>query len=252
MGQDIIAFCMGAKGRLSRVAAPLLGSCMSYASLEEGAESAPGQLTAGQMKTILGMLQVVMKENIRQYALFGNPVGHSLSPLMINAAFGAMGVRARYEPHCVENLELAVRMIREKPLAGVSVTLPVKGAVMAFLDEVDEDARAIGAVNTIKNEGGRLRGSNTDWTGLTAAMREHFSPEGKTIAVLGAGGAARAAVYGILQRGGDPDRLQPQPRQGRVPGEMVRVRRAAAGQAGRGGCGGAHQRDPRRDAPAYG
>jgi 3-dehydroquinate dehydratase type I len=56
-GQDIIAFCMGAKGRLSRVAAPLLGSCMSYASLEEGAESAPGQLTAAQMKMILGMLQ---------------------------------------------------------------------------------------------------------------------------------------------------------------------------------------------------
>jgi shikimate dehydrogenase len=145
-----------------------------------------------------------MKESIRQYALFGNPVGHSLSPLMINAAFGAMGVRARYEPHCVDNPELAVRMIREKPLDGVSVTLPVKGAVMAFLDEVDEDARAIGAVNTIKNEDGRLRGSNTDWTGLTAAMREHFLLAGKTIAVLGAGGAARAAVYGILKEGGVP------------------------------------------------
>ncbi len=57
MGQDIVAFCMGAKGRLSRVAAPLLGSCIGYASLEDGAESAPGQLTAGQMKTVLGMLQ---------------------------------------------------------------------------------------------------------------------------------------------------------------------------------------------------
>lgn len=145
-----------------------------------------------------------MKESIRQYALFGNPVGHSLSPLMINAAFGAMGIRARYEAHCVENLELSVRMIREKPLAGVSVTLPVKGAVMDFLDEVDEDARAIGAVNTIKNEGGRLRGSNTDWTGLTAAMQEQFPLEGKTVAVLGAGGAARAAVYGILREGGIP------------------------------------------------
>jgi shikimate dehydrogenase len=145
-----------------------------------------------------------MTGNIQHYALFGNPVGHSLSPLMINAAFGAMGFRARYEPHCVESLELAIRMIREKPLAGVSVTLPVKGAVMAFLDEVDEDARAIGAVNTIKNEGGRLRGSNTDWTGLTSAMREHFHLEGKTIAVLGAGGAARAAVYGILKEGGVP------------------------------------------------
>jgi shikimate dehydrogenase len=145
-----------------------------------------------------------MKQALNHYALFGNPVGHSLSPLMLNAAFGAMGIRARYEAHCVENLELSIRMIREKPLAGVSVTLPVKGAVMAFLDEVDEDARAIGAVNTITNEGGRLQGSNTDWTGLTAAMQEHFPLEGKTVAVLGAGGAARAAVYGILREGGIP------------------------------------------------
>jgi shikimate dehydrogenase len=145
-----------------------------------------------------------MKETIRHYALFGNPVGHSLSPLMHNAAFGALGIRALYEAHCVENLDLSVRLIREKPLAGVSVTLPVKGAVMAFLDEVNDDARAIGAVNTIKNEGGRLIGLNTDWVGLAAAMEEHFSLAGKTVAVLGAGGAARAAVYGILGKGGIP------------------------------------------------
>lgn len=145
-----------------------------------------------------------MNQAMTRYALFGNPVGHSLSPLMHNAAFGALGVRALYEAHCVENLEISVRLIREMPLVGVSVTLPVKGAIMAFLDEVDDDARNIGAVNTIKNEGGWLRGSNTDWIGLIAAMREHFSLEGKTIAVLGAGGAARAAVYGILREGGIP------------------------------------------------
>jgi len=145
-----------------------------------------------------------MKETMQHYALFGNPVGHSLSPLMHNAAFGALGIRAIYEAHCVENLDLSVRRIREKPLAGVSVTLPVKGAVMAFLDEVDEDARAIGAVNTIINEASRLRGLNTDWMGLAAAVEEHFPLAGKTVAVLGAGGAARAAVYGIRRKGGIP------------------------------------------------
>jgi len=141
---------------------------------------------------------------MRHFALFGNPVGHSLSPLMINAAFGSMGVRADYESHRVENLELAVRMIRERPLDGVSVTLPLKGAIMAFLDEVDDDARAIGAVNTVTNERGWLKGSNTDWTGLLAAMQEHFPLAGRTVAVLGAGGAARAAVYAILRAGGTP------------------------------------------------
>ena len=140
----------------------------------------------------------------RHFALFGNPVGQSLSPLMMNAAFGAMGLRAGYESHRVENLELAVRMIRERPLDGVSVTLPLKGAIMAFLDEVDDDARAIGAVNTVTNDRGRLRGSNTDWKGLTAAMEERFPLGGRTIAVLGAGGVARAAVHAILRAGGMP------------------------------------------------
>lgn len=145
-----------------------------------------------------------MKERVRHFALFGNPVGHSLSPLMINAAFGAMGIRAGYEARRVEDLEPAVRMIREKPLDGVSVTLPHKGAVMAFLDEADDDARAIGAVNTVTNERGWLRGSNTDWKGLTAAMEERFPLGGRTIAVLGAGGVARAAVHAILRAGGMP------------------------------------------------
>ena len=145
-----------------------------------------------------------MQGTMRHFALFGNPVGHSLSPLMINAAFGAMGIRAGYESHRVDNLELAVRMIREKPLDGVSVTLPLKGAVMAFLDEVDDDARAIGAVNTVTNERGWLRGSNTDWSALSAAMQEQFPLGGRTIAVLGAGGAARAAVHAILRAGGTP------------------------------------------------
>jgi shikimate dehydrogenase len=145
-----------------------------------------------------------MKERVRHFALFGNPVGHSLSPLMINAAFGAMGLRAGYESHRVENLELAVRMIREMPLDGVSVTLPLKGAIMAFLDEVDDDASAIGAVNTVTNKQGWLEGSNTDWQGLTAAMQKHFPLEGRTVAVLGAGGAARAAVHAILRAGGAP------------------------------------------------
>ena len=145
-----------------------------------------------------------MNAIMRHYAVFGNPVAHSLSPLMHNAAFGALGIRASYESHRVDNLELSVRMIRERPLAGVSVTLPVKGAIMDFLDDLDEDARAIGAVNTVVNEGGRLTGMNTDHRGLTAAMKEHFPLEGKTVAVLGAGGVARAAVHGVQREGGIP------------------------------------------------
>ncbi len=145
-----------------------------------------------------------MKQDMRHYAVFGNPVAHSLSPLMHNTAFGALGFRAGYEFYRVDNLELSVRIIRERPFAGVSVTMPVKGAIMDFLDELDDDSRAIGAVNTVVNDNGRLTGLNTDHRGLTAAMKEHFPLEGKTVAVLGAGGVARAAVHGVLLEGGIP------------------------------------------------
>jgi shikimate dehydrogenase len=138
------------------------------------------------------------------FALFGNPVAQSLSPLMHRAAYRAMGIPARYEAFQVGNPEEMIRLIREQNIRGASVTIPLKTAVMAFLDEVDEDARIIGAVNTIRNVGGRLEGFNTDWCGLTRSLRERLDIRGQRFAVLGSGGAARAAVYGIAREGGIP------------------------------------------------
>jgi|MudIll2142460700_1097286.scaffolds.fasta_scaffold40649_2 shikimate dehydrogenase len=138
------------------------------------------------------------------FALFGNPVAQSLSPLMHLAAYGAMGIPARYEAFQVGNPEEMIRLIREQNIRGASVTIPLKTAVMAFLDEVDEDARIIGAVNTIRNIGGRLEGFNTDWCGLTHSLRERLDIRGQRFAVLGSGGAARAAVFGIAREGGIP------------------------------------------------
>ena len=136
------------------------------------------------------------------FALFGNPVGHSLSPLMHNAAFGKMQFNACYAAFCVENLEIAVRAVRALNIRGVSVTIPFKVAVLEYLDVVDEDARRIGAVNTIINDGGRLRGANTDAPGLVCALKEAVAIGGKTFVILGAGGTARAAVAGITKEGG--------------------------------------------------
>lgn len=138
------------------------------------------------------------------FALFGNPVGHSLSPLMHNAAFSRAGLNACYVPFCVENLNIAVRAIRALNIRGVSVTIPFKVDVMKHLDAVDEDALRIGAVNTIMNDGGRLRGANTDWKGLILALKEATAIRDKTFVILGAGGTARAAVFGILSEGGIP------------------------------------------------
>lgn len=139
------------------------------------------------------------------FALFGNPVGHSLSPLMHNATFKKMMIDAHYVPFCVKNLEDGVRGIRGLNIRGLSITIPFKTTVIPYLDTVDESALRIGAVNTILNDNnGRLKGYNTDWIGLIRNLEESLEIRGKTFAILGAGGAARATVFGLLKEGGIP------------------------------------------------
>ena len=138
------------------------------------------------------------------FALFGNPVGHSLSPLMHHTAYREMRINASYVPFCVGNLEDAVRGIRGMGISGVSVTIPFKSEVLKHLDELEESSNRIGAVNTIVNKGGSLRGYNTDWIGFVRDLKEFMPIQGNTFGVLGAGGAARAILFGILSEGGKP------------------------------------------------
>jgi len=144
----------------------------------------------------------VLESGPRIFALFGNPVGHSLSPLMHQTAYREMKIDAVYVPFCVRILEEAVRGIRGMGIRGVSVTLPFKSEVLRHLDEVEESALRIGAVNTIVNEEGRLQGYNTDWVAFVRDLKEFMPVRGKTFGILGAGGAARAVLFGILSQGG--------------------------------------------------
>ncbi len=145
-----------------------------------------------------------MALNREYFALFGKPVGHSLSPLMHNAAMTDLKYRGYYFAFQVENLPAAVQGVRGLGLRGVSVTMPFKEEVMSHLDEIDPAAAQIGAVNTIINDQGCLKGYNTDWLGLVESIEEHFNISGKVVLILGTGGAARAAIYGISTRGGFP------------------------------------------------
>ncbi|MBN1254932.1 MAG: shikimate dehydrogenase [Deltaproteobacteria bacterium] len=139
------------------------------------------------------------------YALYGNPVGHSLSPPMHNAAYKKMGINASYCSYCVERPQEVIERIKERSIQGASVTIPFKTAVIPYLDEIEDDARAIGAVNTILHDDtGKLRGYNTDWIGIVLSLEESLEIQNKTFAILGAGGAARAAAFGILKKGGIP------------------------------------------------
>lgn len=132
-----------------------------------------------------------------------HPAGHSRSPAMHNAAFAALGLDAVYLAFDVPPASLAAALAgtRALGLRQLAVSIPHKVAVMEHLDGVDEDARRIGAVNTVTREGTRLVGANTDWIGLVRALERERPLEGARAVVLGAGGTARAACFGLLRRG---------------------------------------------------
>ncbi|NJK81241.1 MAG: shikimate dehydrogenase [Chloroflexaceae bacterium] len=138
--------------------------------------------------------------------IIGDPVAHSRSPAMHNAAFVHLGIDAVYERWQTSSRDLKerIRSLRAADMLGASVTLPHKAAVMALLDDLEPQAARIGAVNTIyKPENGRLVGANTDAPGFIESLHVDaaFDPAGSTVLILGASGAARAALYALLDAG---------------------------------------------------
>lgn len=139
------------------------------------------------------------------YGVFGDPVRHSKSPVMLNRAFAETGLNAAYGAFHIlpGTLKEAVAGIRALQFRGVNVTVPHKVEVMSYLDDIDESAKIIGAVNTIVNEGGRLIGYNTDGIGYIRSLKEETGIDlrGKKVLMLGAGGAARGVGYAFAKEG---------------------------------------------------
>ncbi|NLX58869.1 MAG: type I 3-dehydroquinate dehydratase [Phycisphaerae bacterium] len=198
-----VALAMGEAGQPSRILAGKFGAWLTYASEAAGAESAPGQITLEQMRSLYRADRVGPATAV--YAVMGNPVGHSLSPAIHNAAFKELGIDAVYVRLKVEgDPAAAVRALSAVPIDGYSVTIPHKQAVMAACVEVDPTARRIGAVNTLIRRDDGYHATNTD---VTSAMRvlagamgsDDFT--GKRALVVGGGGVGRAYVYGLIGRG---------------------------------------------------
>ncbi|WP_130616619.1 shikimate dehydrogenase [Cohnella abietis] len=144
-----------------------------------------------------------MDSNTVLFGVIGDPIRHSKSPIMLNRAFKEKGINCAYAAfHVAPNqLEQAIAGVRGLGFRGLNVTIPHKIEVMALLDELSEGAKAAGAVNTIVNENGRLVGYNTDGIGYVRSLKEEIEPSltGKTIIVLGAGGAARGIIWALAQ-----------------------------------------------------
>jgi len=134
------------------------------------------------------------------YGVIGNPVRHSLSPALHNAAFSATGLNAVYLAFEAGDIEGCVRGIKALDIKGASVTIPFKTAVIPYLDKINPLARRIGAVNTIVNDNGWLKGYNTDAIGAVKALEEKIDLRGMTCLVIGSGGAARAIGFILKER----------------------------------------------------
>lgn len=143
-----------------------------------------------------------MSKREARYSVFGNPVTKSLSPFMHNAVFRRCAINARYDARCVADAGTIIEEMKRENIRGGSVTLPHKVAVMQHLDKVTDSADRIGAVNTIIRSGERFIGDNTDWLGIVQALKECMEIGGKRFIILGAGGTARSALYGITREGG--------------------------------------------------
>ena len=167
------------------------------------------------------------------FAIFGNPIAQSLSPLMHNAAFAKLGIKATYTAYEVKDATQIIQTIRQCGIWGASVTIPFKETVMPLLDDADSDAVAIGAVNTIVNRRGRLTGHNTDSPGMIRDLEEWIDISGKTFIVLGAGGAARAAVFALIRAGGTSVVVNRNPKRAEALAGRFDCRWAQAAEIGR-------------------
>lgn len=198
----LIAISMGPYGQVSRILGPMIGCPITYASLDEHQESAPGQLSANTL--IKKYHHRSLNLDTALYGLIGNPVDQSISDETHNSLFAAHNLNAVYVKIQVNPVELSdfLQLAKQLPFHGLSVTMPLKEHILPFLDDIDPQARDIGAVNTLLFQEDRILGFNTDGIGALNAIEKEYPIKDKRIVIIGAGGAAKAIAYEALRRGG--------------------------------------------------
>jgi shikimate 5-dehydrogenase/3-dehydroquinate dehydratase, type I len=198
---SLVGMCMGEQGTISRVLGVRAGSMFTFASASAGQETAPGQITAQELRSVYRIDQVDVATRV--YGVVGDPIAHSLSPAIMNAAFRRENVNAVYLALHAKTLKDLLTCVKEIPIHGLSVTMPYKEVILPHLDNTDSHTTKIGACNTIvRAQDGKLYGFNTDTAGIVRPLERRLNTlEGARILVIGAGGAARAAVFGLKERG---------------------------------------------------
>lgn len=196
--RTMVAIPMGEMAMPLRILSPREGSALTYAPVEHS--TAPGQVSLDEALDVYRADKIDQKTRV--YGVIGDPIGHSLSPVMQNAAFQARRINAVYFPFLVRDLKDFVRAVRGIGIRGFSVTIPHKERILRFLDECDALAAKIGAVNTVLVRGnGKLYGYNTDYVGVLRTLQSRMALESSRVLILGAGGAARAVAFALAKAG---------------------------------------------------
>ncbi|HYE65306.1 MAG TPA: shikimate dehydrogenase [Pyrinomonadaceae bacterium] len=206
-GREMIAIAMGPAGAATRILGPARGGFLTYGSSDEAHATAPGQITAAALRDLYRVHKLDRETKIM--GLVGQPVAHSVSPHIHNAAFAACDLNAVYIPFEVRDPHQFIRrMVHPRSseldwrLRGLSITAPHKSAIIEHLDWIEPSARQIGAVNTVVIEEDALRGYNTDALALLTPLRDKLGTLRDTrIAIIGAGGAARSALWALQREG---------------------------------------------------
>jgi 3-dehydroquinate dehydratase/shikimate dehydrogenase len=200
--RSTIGLCMGEQGIISRVLGLRAGSAFTFAAAGKGEETAPGQIAARTLEETFRIEQV--EASTRVYGVAGDPVSHSLSPVLMNAAFRRETINAVYLALHAKQLSDLLQLIRQIPIHGVSITMPYKEKIMKYLDGTDALSTRIGACNTVvRSQDGKLYGYNTDVAGVLRPIEQRINIPASRFLVIGAGGAARAAVFGLKERGAE-------------------------------------------------
>jgi 3-dehydroquinate dehydratase/shikimate dehydrogenase len=198
---NIIGICMGDAGIISRVLGVRAGSAFTFAAASLGEETGPGQIAARTLIETYRIDQVDVATKV--YGVAGNPIRSSLSPVMMNAAFRRETVNAVYLALQTSKVDDLLKLVTAIPIQGVSITMPLKQDILPYLEQTDALTAKIGSCNTIRLLDGKLYGFNTDVQGILIPLEKRLSLRGAKVLVLGAGGVARAAVFGLRDKGAE-------------------------------------------------
>jgi len=199
---SLVGMCMGEQGIISRVLGVRAGSVFTFASVSDEEKTAPGQVTSQELRSTYRIEQT--DAATRVYGVVGDPVSHSLSPAIMNAALRRENVNGVYLPLHAKTLKDLMACMRDIPIHGLSVTMPYKESIIQHLDNTDSHTTKIGACNTVvRAQDGKLYGFNTDTAGVVRPLERRITIDKARVLVLGAGGAARAAVFGLKERGAE-------------------------------------------------